>query len=447
MEKQRVAIVKVVEQRIDEAMGRIADLLGGLDDVLPVGGRILLKPNFVFPPTDRGVTHTELVEAVVRLVAEHSPGRILIAEGSADVYTTKGFRFQGMSRIAARYGARLVDLNLEEGIKTPVPAGLGREYIMVPKVLAESDAIISLPVWKLWGGNPLSLSLKNLVGCYGGRYYGYNKDSQHRGYLEGYSLPGELGIEMGAHQPDTHTSICALNVAIKTHLTIIDGLEGGDGRGNFMRLDTLIAGRNPVATDAIAYRLAHVDPAQVKTFQLCQQYGLGVYDMDRIEVLGESMADASFDLARLRDNVLEVPVDFCLNLLSTGELLQIQQALYLYELIDPDTPQRSTRDELLATLAAVIGAPGYYSRAMAKCSAYARDLLGIIAREGGTSGSLVGVRKAFDGQHEGLLYHPSNRNLTRLGLAYEVDSATRNYYLLPKGLVASLSLPEQESES
>jgi hypothetical protein len=42
-------------------------------------------------------------------------------------------------------------------------------------------------------------------------------------------------------------SICALNSVVETHLAIIDGLEGSDGRGNFIRLDTLIAGRNPVA--------------------------------------------------------------------------------------------------------------------------------------------------------------------------------------------------------
>jgi len=315
---------------------------------------------------------------------------------------------------------------------------LGREYIMVPKAIAESDALISLPGFKLWGGNPLSLSLKNLIGTYGGRYYGYNKDSQHRGYLEGYTLPGELGTELGAHQPDTHTSICALNVAIKTHLAIIDGLEGGDGGGNFIRLDTLIAGKNPVATDTVAYEMAHVDASQVKTLQLCQQHGLGPCDLSEIEVVGERIENASFDLARLRDNVLELPVDFCLNLLSTGELLQVQRAMYLYNMIDADTPQLSERDDLLASLTGVISAPGYYATAINKCSNYAVDLLAIIAREGGTSGSLERVYQTFTEQHSRLFCYPSHRTLTRLGLAYAVDSTTRDYYVLPEGIVQAL---------
>ena len=74
MSKERVAVVRVVEQRIDEALEQIMALLGGLEDIVPSGSRVMVKPNFVFPPTDRGVTHPELIEAIVRLVAEASPG-------------------------------------------------------------------------------------------------------------------------------------------------------------------------------------------------------------------------------------------------------------------------------------------------------------------------------------------------------------------------------------
>ena len=54
-----------------------------------------------------------------------------------------------MGYIAARYGAKLVDLNLEEGIKIPVPPGLGRDYVMIPRAIVKSDILISLPVFKL----------------------------------------------------------------------------------------------------------------------------------------------------------------------------------------------------------------------------------------------------------------------------------------------------------
>ena len=252
----------------------------------PRGSRVLVKPNFVFPPTDRGITHPELIEAVVRLVAEAAPAEIAIAEGSADVYTTQGFRFQGMGRIAARYGARLVDLNLEEGVKRPVPAGLGREYVMVPRAVAECDVFVSLPVFKLWGSNPLSLSLKNLIGLYGARYYGHNKDSRQRADDPGYALPGEVGREQSAHQPSVPTVICAMNAVVPTHLAIIDGLEGGDGKGDFIRLDTLIAGRNPVATDTVACRHGGGDGERARAVSPLRRARAGAVHMDQIEVVG-----------------------------------------------------------------------------------------------------------------------------------------------------------------
>jgi len=431
--KERVAIVKVIEQRIDDAVAQLVGLLGDLETIIPSGSRVMVKPNLVFPPTDRGITHTELIEAVVRLVATTAPKEILIAEGSADVYTSQGFRYQGLYRIAARYGARLVDLNLEPGVKMPVPEGLGREYVMVPQDVVESDVFISLPVFKLWG-TPVSLSLKNLIGLYGARYYGHNKDSIQRKDNVEYALPGDVGREQSAHQPNTFVSICAMNTAVKTHLAIIDALEGGDGRGNFMRLNTLIGGLNPVATDTVACKMTDIDAAEHHTFRICNEYGLGPCTMEAIDVVGEKLVNVAFDLNRLKDGVLEMPVNFCLNLLSLGELQQIQRALPLYDLAPPDAIQAESRDELLRQLTDIITTDGYFERALAKCTTSAKALLGIITKHGGTSGSMVAVEKAFAAENKPLYYYPAHRTLARVGLAYAVDSATRKHHLLPEGL-------------
>ena len=330
MTRERVGIVRVDEQRLDEALERLVGLLGGFEGIVPLNSRVLIKPNFVFPPTDRGVTHPQLVEAVVRFVADRGIDEILIGEGSADVYTSQGFRFQGMDLVAARYGAKVVDLNLEEGIRTPVPDGLGRDYIMVPRAVAESDVLISLPVFKLWGGSPLSLSLKNLIGLYGARYYGHNKDSLACVDDLEYAIAGDRGRELGAHQPNVAMSICAMNSVVRTHLAIIDALEGSDGGGHWIRLDTLIGGTNSLATDTVACQMAGVTAGAHEAFRLAEEYGLGPCVMDQIEVVGEKIEDVSFDLERLRDNVLEMPVDFCLHLLNTGELGQIRRALNLW---------------------------------------------------------------------------------------------------------------------
>ena len=437
MSTERVSIVKVKEQRLDEALARLIVLLGDLNGIVPPNSRVLVKPNFVFPPTHAGITHPELVESVVRLIAETAPAEILIGEGSADVYTGQGFRFQQMDRVAARYGAKLVDLNLEEGIKTPVPQGLGRDYIMVPRSVVDSDILISLPVFKLWGGSPLSLALKNLIGLYGANHYGHNKDSQQKADDPRYAIPGDVGTELGAHQPDVATSICAMNAVVPIHLSIIDALEGGDGKGNWIRLDTLIAGTNPVATDTVACHLTGITAADHRTFSLCHEYDLGPTDMSQIEVVGEKIRNVTFDLERLRTNVLEMPLAFCLELLNTQELLQIQRALHVYELVPEDTPILEQREALLTFLTEIISEPNYFTRALEKCTDCALDLLKIITEKGGTSGSPTEISATFKQTHNGLYYHPSHRILTRLGLAYLVDGANRPYYLLAEGVSES----------
>ena len=89
-------------------------------------------------------------------------------------------------------------------------------------------------------------------------------------------------------------------------------------------------------------------------------------------------------------------------------------------------------------LTEVISPGGYYERALAKCTDYALGLLDVIIEIGGASGSMIAVSKVFGERFKSLYYYPSHRILTRLGLAYAVDSTARPYYLLPEGITAAL---------
>lgn len=449
MSKEQVAIVKVEEQRLDQALQEMISLLGGLEEIVPRNSRVLVKPNFTFAPTHCGITHPEVVEGVVRMLAAASPREVLIAEGSGDTYTSQSFRFQGMYRIAARYGARVVDLNLEEGVKTRVPEGLGREHIMVPRAVVESDVLVSIPIFKLWGGSPLSLCLKNLIGLYGGRYYGYNKDSDSGAKEDPfYGLAGEVGTELGAHKPTLADSICAMNSVVPTHLAIIDALEGGDGRGNYLRMDTLIAGRNPVATDAVGMAVAGFSAAEHRTFALCAERGLGPCRLEDIEVKGRGIEDVAFPLERLKENVLELPVRYCLGLLSTGELHQIHRAFALYGVLPEETGAPASRKELLDTLGVLLERTGSFEGILDLCGEQALSLLELLIAEGGTSGDIESLQETFGKQRGGgphLSFAPAARLLGRLGLACAVEGACHSYFVLPEGVVAAFQGHRQAS--
>ena len=72
--------------------------------------------------------------------------------------------------------------------------------------------------------------------------------------------------------------------------------------------------------------------------------------------------------------MLEMPVEFCLNLLSTGELEQIQRALPLYGLVDAGCSGVGDTRSAAGALPGSCPPTGYYERALAACTDYARGL-------------------------------------------------------------------------
>ena len=154
----------------------------------------------------------------------------------------------------------------------------------------------------LWGGCPVSLSLKNLIGLYGARYYGHNKDSRQRADDPRYALPGEVGREQGAHQPSVPMSVCALNSVVQTHLAIVDAVIGMEGDGPIMgtprHVGAVVLGRNPTAVDATCARLMGVRPSRVPYLAAADGW-LGPIGKRQIEQRGERVADLRTPFALL----------------------------------------------------------------------------------------------------------------------------------------------------
>jgi hypothetical protein len=109
----------------------------------------------------------------------------------------------------------------------------------------------------------------------------------------------------GYRLPRVITDLCA---ARPIHLAIIDGIEtmaGGEGPWttglSLVRPGVLIAGFNPVATDAVATAIMGFDPmapggegtfrAVDNTMDFAEQMGLGTRDLRNIEVTGERIQD------------------------------------------------------------------------------------------------------------------------------------------------------------
>ena len=109
------------------------------------------------------------------------------------------------------------------------------------------------------------------------------------------------------------------------HLAIVEGIRTmTGGEGPWVNEDlkavapgVIVAGLNPVNTDAVCMGLMGFDPLAVRgtppfercdsTLQLAEEAGVGTRDLKRIEVLGTPVAEARFDFAGMREQRKKSP--------------------------------------------------------------------------------------------------------------------------------------------
>ena len=214
-----------------------------------------------------------------------------------------------------------------------VPDG-GRMFssLELNQAYADTDVMISLCKLKQHLTAGVTLAMKNLFGLTPNSLYGDKAGSEDatagRGPIhspfgfEKIKLPGlkegNLSVEPTWRVPRTIVDICA---ARPIHLSIIDGItsmSGGEGPwcagANKIEVTTpgvLVAGFNPVSTDAVGTALMGYDnPRAVrgtKPFHFCDNHllmaeeaGLGTADLARIEVVGIPIAKARYPYKDLR---------------------------------------------------------------------------------------------------------------------------------------------------
>jgi uncharacterized protein (DUF362 family) len=276
MNKTVVSIIRVDD--VFSSVEKAIDLIGGLG--VKKGDIVVLKPNAKnqSPPGYGIVTDPRVVEAVVSLSSQAGAKKIKIADGAAyptGAYDTMAaFQTMGITEIAKRWDVELVDLNSHDSRDIDVSKGLVLNWVRVGRSVVEADVIINIPVLKTHRGTLLSACLKNMgVGC----AVREEKKRLHR-----------LGINEG---------VVDVYSVVKPHLNIVDGIVAmeGDGPnlppGKAKPLGLLVVGKDGLAVDAVCAKIMGLDPYEVKHLRLASEQGLGVIDLQEIEIRGEGLND------------------------------------------------------------------------------------------------------------------------------------------------------------
>jgi len=292
----------------------LIDGIGGLEDVIRSGDRVAIKVNLTGgtkwePPagvsaTESYITHPEVVRALGELLRDAGASQLFIVEA---VYDNKSYQLWGYEEVAKAIDATLLDLNntgpYESFALTPVGAGwFIYENFVSNHILKEVDAFISVAKMKCHWSCGVTLSMKNLVGLVPARYYRLKREHYHSSALHGRD------DEFKTRLPRV---IIDLNRARPIHLALIDGIktaEGGEGPWhetfNPVEPGVLIAGKDPVATDAVATAAMGFDPVVGPPFapflrgdnhlNLAYSMGLGTNRLEEIQVVGAAIDEVRY---------------------------------------------------------------------------------------------------------------------------------------------------------
>ncbi len=281
MNKAKVSIVRAHDYdyaEIHAAMEKGIKLIGGLTKIVSPGSRVFVKINHISPPSpaEKGlVTHPVFVEAVLDLLKEIGADITVgddIQSGSED-----GFQVSGFRQMCQRAGVRLTNLR-EAGFVETVCSGHFLEKVYLSKISLDADVIINLPKLKTHSLCVLTGGVKNMYGTI---------PSGHRTKFHGEYIRNE----------DFSQVLTDIFSAIRPQLTIMDGIiamEGeGPAAGSLRKLGVILTSQDAVAVDAVTTKIIGLNPMDIHTTRYADERGLGVGNLQNIEVVGEGIDDVT----------------------------------------------------------------------------------------------------------------------------------------------------------
>jgi len=267
---------------LDPALQACLEALGGLGSFVDQGDRVFLKPNLLMPakPEQAVTTHPALVRALIRSV-KAAGGVPVVGDNPAATGLRMTAGRAGLRQVAEEEGAELADMAPSMQIRSERAVG-GRSFT-VSQAVMEADLVINLPKLKTHELCYVTLAQKNLFGLVPGLQKG-------RWHMTAMAPRHFAGL------------ITDLYAAVIDHpegprfLHLLDGvlaMEGnGPGTGGTPRhAGVLLASTDAVALDRVAMLAMGLGADLSPVLQLSVAQGLGVGDLDDIEILGDRPQD------------------------------------------------------------------------------------------------------------------------------------------------------------
>jgi len=274
MDKSVVSIAKGTDP--EELVRRAVELVGGVRSIIKPGATVVIKPNagHVGVPGSSVNTTPEVVTAVINLVKQADPGKIILAESSAvGCDTMECLDASGIRQAAEDAGVDDIrDIKSDPDlVRVPVPEPSSSiKFFDLPRFLVDADNLIDVPIFKCHVSMVFTCAMKNLKGVV--------QDHSHY-VMHTTNLAGAM-MDLGE----------LLQHKVFTIADLYRPMEGfGPHAGTPVEFDCIVAGKDLVAVDATACRMVGLPLEKVEYFDAAREKGLGRFALEDIEIRGESI--------------------------------------------------------------------------------------------------------------------------------------------------------------
>ena len=231
------------------------------------GSTVFVKPNFTYPYYKEGITTSpELLRFLLEILKDRA-GEVIVGEsngGNNSFSADDAFKGHNMHEICRDTGATLVNLSKMQSMSVEDIIQGRKVKVILPKFLVnDTDCLISVPVLKVHVMTTVTLSIKNLWGCY----------------------PDTMRC---LHHQNLSRKLTLITKTLNPKLVIIDGIYALNGHGPMYgeakKTNLLISSNNPVVADSLGTAVMGIPLRKVDNILVASNEGLGTIDLSKVRM-------------------------------------------------------------------------------------------------------------------------------------------------------------------
>lgn len=260
-------------EKVQAALNRGLDLLGGAGTFAAKGENILLKPNILSGESSEKCIspHPEVFRAVAKVFSRTGAS---LSYGDSPGFGNPKSNAQrgGFSAVAEEEGVAWADFTTARAMQ--FPEGRVIKKFSIAEGVTESDGLVSICKLKTHALTRITGAIKNQFGC----------------------IPGARKAEFHSVMPTAtlfSQMLVDLTQLLKPRLFIMDAIMAMEGNGprngTPRKMNLLLFSTDPVALDATVCRLVNLDPGLVEPLVYGEQFGLGI--ITNIDYVGDPIEE------------------------------------------------------------------------------------------------------------------------------------------------------------